>query len=58
MNRERTVAGGQSAQRDLTLLGATFDRLWPAESAALFGELLTAIDEAEEEARRKARRKA
>jgi hypothetical protein len=36
-------------QRELHLLGDTFDRLWPVEEAPQFEELLQAIDRADEE---------
>ena len=38
----------------MKLLGPTFDRLWPVEEAPPFGELLEAIDEADEKLRRSA----
>ncbi len=44
---ERIVAVGLLTQRDLTLLGPTFDRVWPVEDAPSFSELLRAIDEAD-----------
>ena len=44
---ERIVAVGLLTQRELTVLGPTFDRAWPVEQAPRFGELLRAIDEAE-----------
>lgn len=45
---ERIVAVGLLTHRDLGLLGPTFDRVWPVEEAPSFGELLRAIDEADE----------
>ena len=48
MNRDRIIAIGLLTQRDVTLLGPTFDRLWPVEEAPDFLELLRAIDEADE----------
>ena len=48
MERDRIVAVGLLTQRDLGLLGATFDRLWPVEEAPHFHELLDAIDRADE----------
>ncbi len=54
MQRERIVAVGLLTQRDVKLLGPTFDRLWPVEEAPPFGELLAAIDEADEKLRRSA----
>jgi hypothetical protein len=47
MMSERIVAIGLLTQRDLTLLGPTFNRVWPAEEAPQFDELLRAIDEAD-----------
>ena len=44
---ERIVAVGLLTQREVTLLGETFDRLWPVEQAPHFTELLRAIDEAD-----------
>jgi hypothetical protein len=54
MQRERIVAVGLLTQRDVKLLGPTFDRLWPVEEAPPFAELLKAIDEADEKLRRSA----
>jgi hypothetical protein len=45
--QERIVAVGLLTQRDLSLLGPTFDRVWPVEEAPNFVELLRAIDEAD-----------
>jgi len=47
MERERIVAVGLLTQRDVKLLGPTFERLWPVEDAPAFGELLRAIDDAD-----------
>lgn len=44
---ERIMAVGLLTQRDLTLLGPTFERAWPAEEVPQFDELLRAIDEAD-----------
>ena len=44
---ERIVAVGLLTERDLTLLGPTFDRAWPVEEAPAFDELLRAIDQAD-----------
>ena len=44
---ERIVAVGLLTQRELNLLGPTFERAWPVEDAPAFGELLRAIDEAD-----------
>jgi hypothetical protein len=49
---ERIIAVGLLTQRDVRLLGPTFDRLWPVEDAPHFDELLAAIDEAEEQLHR------
>jgi hypothetical protein len=46
---ERIVAVGLLTQRELGLLGPTFDRIWPVEEAPSFSELLRAIDEADAE---------
>lgn len=46
---ERIVAVGLLTQRDVDLLGPTFERLWPVEEAPVFSELLRAIDEADRE---------
>jgi hypothetical protein len=42
----RIVAVGLLTQRDLNMLGPTFDRIWPVEEVPSFSELLRAIDEA------------
>ena len=47
--QERIVAVGLLTQRELNILGPTFDRAWPIEEAPQFDELLRAIDEAERE---------
>ena len=44
---DRIVAIGLLTQRDLTVLGPTFDRAWPVEDAPDFNQLLRAIDEAD-----------
>ena len=46
---DRIVAVGLLTQRDVNLLGPTFDRLWPVEEAPAFSEMLRAIDEADAE---------
>ncbi len=51
---ERIVAIGLLTQRELNLLGPTFERAWPVEDVPAFGELLRAIDEAECKLRQKA----
>jgi len=47
--RERIVAVGLLTQRDLNLLGPTFNRVWPVEDAPQFEELIQAIDRADEQ---------
>jgi len=51
MDQDGIVAIGLLTRRDLTLLGPTFDRLWPVEDAPDFAEMLRAIDTADEELR-------
>lgn len=46
--QERIVAVGLLTKHDLRLLGPTFDRIWPVEEAPSFGELLRAIDDADD----------
>jgi hypothetical protein len=48
LTQDRIVAVGLLTRRDLNLLGPTFDRVWPVEDAPSFGELIRAIDEADE----------
>ena len=48
---ERIVAVGLLTEREVNLLGAQFDRLWPVEQAPEFDELVRAIDEADERLR-------
>ena len=55
MAEQRIVAVGLLTERDLGLLGASFDRLWPVEDTPCFAELLQAIDEADRELRRSSR---
>ena len=45
---ERIVAVGLLTNRDLKLLGPTFERVWPVEDAPSFNELLRAIDAADQ----------
>ena len=45
--QERIVAIGLLTERDLGLLGPTFDRVWPVQEAPNFSELLRAIDKAD-----------
>ncbi|MEA3081257.1 MAG: hypothetical protein QOD54_925 [Sphingomonadales bacterium] len=44
---DRIVAVGLLTKRDLSLLGPTFDRVWPVEETPSFNELLRAIDQAD-----------
>jgi len=44
---DRIVAIGLLTERDLSVLGPTFDRAWPVEEAPDFKQLLRAIDEAD-----------
>lgn len=48
---ERIVAIGLLTERDLNLLGPTFERAWPIEEAPAFSELLRAIDDADRKLR-------
>lgn len=48
MASERIVAVGLLTKNDVRLLGPTFDRLWPVDEAPSFTQLLSAIDEAEQ----------
>jgi hypothetical protein len=52
LTSERIVAVGLLTERDLSLLGPTFERVWPVEDAPSFEELLRAIDEADRELQR------
>jgi len=54
---ERIVAVGLLTKRDLTLLGPTFDRVWPVEEARAFSELLRAIDEADRKLKQEGQRR-
>jgi len=56
MVHERIVAVGLLTEREVNLLGATFDRLWPVEDVPEFDELLRAIDEADRELKHKTNR--
>ena len=47
MPHDRIVAVGLLTQREIDLLGPTFERLWPLDEAPCFSELLRAIDEAD-----------
>jgi hypothetical protein len=53
---ERIVAVALLTERDLSLLGPTFDRAWPVEETPSFNELLRAIDEADRDLRERNRR--
>jgi len=50
---DRIVAVGLLTERDVNLLGPTFDRLWPVEETPGFASLLRAIDEADAELKRR-----
>jgi hypothetical protein len=52
MRHEGIVAVGLLTQREIDLLGPTFDRIWPVEEAPCYADLLRAIDEADRKARR------
>jgi len=52
MDQDRIVAVGLLTNHDLNLLGPTFTRLWPVDSAPRFTELLRAIDRADDELKR------
>jgi hypothetical protein len=54
--QERIVAVGLLTQRDLNLLGPTFQRVWPVEEAPSFHELLRAIDQADRQLQQGQRR--
>ncbi len=49
MDAERIIAVGLLTQRDVNLLGPTFERLWPVEEAPSFADLLLKIDEVDRE---------
>ncbi|MGI8705684.1 MAG: hypothetical protein ACR2JJ_07805 [Sphingomicrobium sp.] len=49
MANERIVAVGLLTRPDLERLGPTFTRCWPVDETPCFGELLSAIDEADRE---------
>ena len=55
---ERIVAVGLLTQRELRLLGPTFERAWPVEEAPHFNEMLRAIDEADRQLQRMKQRRA
>ena len=48
MDQEKVVAIGLLTDRDLRVLGPTFNRVWPIDDAPAFPDLLRAIDEADE----------
>lgn len=54
MADDKIVAVGLLTERELSLLGSNLSRVWPVEEAPHFHELLSAIDEADEELRRAA----
>ena len=47
MDYEQIVAVGLLTKNDLSLLGPSFDTLWPVDEAPHFRDLLRAIDEAD-----------
>jgi hypothetical protein len=49
LTHARIVAVGLLTQRDVELLGQSFDRLWPVDETPCFGALLRAIDGADRE---------
>ena len=56
MSVDRIIAVGLLTQRDVKLLGPTFERLWPVEEAPSFASLLRAIDDADAELQRRQRK--
>jgi len=48
----RIIAVGLLTQRDVDLLGPTFERLWPVEETPCFSQLLAAIDNADRDRKR------
>jgi hypothetical protein len=52
LSQERIVAVGLLTQRDVELLGHGFSRLWPVDQTPCFTDLLSAIDEADEQLKR------
>ena len=52
MSERQIIAIGLLTQRDLNLLGPSFEHVWPIDDAPCFGGLLQAIDEAERGLRR------
>ena len=48
MEPPRVVAVGLLTKKEISLLGPTFDLLWPVEQTADFSELLDAIDAADD----------
>ena len=53
--RERIVAIALLTESDLSLLGPTFDRIWPVDEAPEFQALIRAIDEADRKLRQEER---
>lgn len=47
LQRDRIVAVGLLTERDLRVLGPSFEYAWPEEDAPDFAELLRAIDDAD-----------
>jgi hypothetical protein len=54
MPNERIIAVGLLTAHDVSLLGATFERLWSVEDTLCFSQLLVAIDDADRELKRRA----
>jgi hypothetical protein len=52
MADKRIIAVGLLTERDVDLLGPTFDRLWPVADTPCFSELVQAIDDADRELER------
>lgn len=57
MSERQIIAIGLLTQRDLNLLGPSFEHVWPIDEAPCFSGLLQAIDEADRDLSR-ARKKA
>ena len=51
MDDDKIVAVGLLTKRDVSVLGPTFNRLWPVEETPCFSQLLLAIDDADREIR-------
>lgn len=53
MPNKGIIAVGLLTAHDVSVLGPTFERLWPVEDAPCFSQLLVAIDDADRELKRK-----